>query len=270
MGNVSSDFKEFEREAWESKASRYDTTWGLVSGQAIDAILDCAGPLEGKELLDCGCGPGHLCEAARARGAQVQGCDYSQQMVQIASENYGDITFFVEDAENMSIPDGRYDVVTMNFLLLHVAGQQETVLEGRRILRAGGTLIFSNWLPPGESPGLSLMFDAIREHADLSVIPPAQDIFTFSDSDYCRDFLIKNGFEEVEIVQVDSFWNVATPDDFFTAVQAGTRIGGTIDLQAAEVKSKIKEQIFSDIERFKKGGRYVIPTPSLVVAGRKS
>ncbi len=262
-------FKDFESKAWEAKAEHYDKTWGRVSGQVIQPILELIGPLEQRKLLDCGCGPGRLCAAAGERGADAIGCDYSRRMVEIAKGNYPNRVFHVEDAEKMSFAEGSFDIVTMNFLLLHVSDQEKTLLEGQRVVAPGGMLIFSMWLPPVASPGLALMFNAVREYADLTVIPPAQDIFTFARHDYCKAFLLKNGFRDVRMKRVESYWDVETPDEFFEAVQAGTRIGGTIERQQPAIKAKIKGRIFSEIAAFRCGSRYIIPTPSLVVAAVK-
>src|SRR5690606_33387156 len=87
------DFKEFERTAWEEKAHRYDASWGQVSTQVIGPILDLVQPLQGRSLLDCGCGPGHLCAEAAKRGATVTGCDYSHRMLEIAKEKYPNISY---------------------------------------------------------------------------------------------------------------------------------------------------------------------------------
>lgn len=264
------DFKEFEKQAWEAKAARYDHTWGNVSNQIVTPLLDKLEPVEGLKLLDCGCGPGHLCGEAMARGAIVTGCDYSEQMVTIAKENYARGKFESQDAENLTYEDGSFDIVTMNYLLLHVADQRKTLLGGKRVLKKGGRLVFSIWLSPSESPGLALMFQPVKDFADLSVIPPAEDIFTFSNAEYCQEFLSGNGFADIECERVETYWDIKQPEDFFNGVQAGTRIGGTIDLQKSEIKEQIKNSIMTEIEQFKVGARYLIPTPSLLVIANKN
>jgi SAM-dependent methyltransferase len=100
-------FKDFERAAWEVKAHRYQDTWGSVTQQSTDAVLDDACLTFGSRLLDCGCGPGHLCERAARRGVIVTGCDYSEKMVQIAASNYPELTFVKEDVEALTFDDCR-------------------------------------------------------------------------------------------------------------------------------------------------------------------
>ena len=258
-------FKEFERKAWETKAARYDQTWGTVSAQTIDELLNLAGLEKGVSFLDCGCGPGHLCHRASMSGAEVVGCDYSHEMVKLASEAYPGLRFEHQDVENLTYTSQSFDVVTLNYLLLHLENQGRALLEAARVLKPGGRLLFSLWLPPAESAGLRLMFSAVKQYADISVIPPAQDIFLFADQEYSKSFLQEQGFSKVSFHRVENYWNVADADEFFTAVQAGTRIGGTIDLQTAEVKEKIRQDIAGNIDEYRKDGRYVIPTPSVII-----
>ncbi len=46
-------------------------------------------------------------------------------------------------------------------------------------------------------------------------------------------------------------------------------MGGLIDLQSAEVKELIRELIASNIEAFRVGDMYQIPTPSIMVSATK-
>ncbi len=268
MSNGNS-FKDFERAAWEQKARRYGDTWGRVTSQANETVLDAANVASGSTLLDCGCGPGILCAAAAARGAAVTGCDYSEAMVHIAHGNFPHINFVWDDAENLSFADNSFDAVILNYILLHVSDQHSTLLEAGRVLKPGGRLVFSIWLPPSRSPGLNLMFDAVKTHADTSVIPPAQDIFMFANITQAKTFLEASGFAAVTEIEYPSHWHVASGQEFFEAVQAGTRIGGMIDLQQPDVKQKIQEMILERIEVFKTKGGYLIPTPSLIVRATK-
>ncbi len=264
-----SAFKTFEKAAWEDKASRYDNTWGLVSTQAIPHITQFAKPE--MSVLDVGCGPGHLCAALKRVGVSaVMGCDYSGNMVKIASGNYPEISFRQEDAGMLSFSSESFDFVTLNYVLLHVEDQEKALLEAARVLKKGGLLLYTTWLAPTESPGLALMFAPVKEFADLTVIPPAPDIFTFAHFEVAKTFLSHNGFTDISSKTLQTHWEVSGGEEFFQAVQAGTRIGGTIDLQKQTIKDKIKDSICSQIESFKQDSQYVIPTPSLLVSARKA
>lgn len=264
-----SDFKEFERDAWEKKAALYRETWGTASIQTIETVLDRANLSQGAKLLDCGCGPGDLCHAASERGATVIGCDYSTHMVKLAKSNYPNISFVHEDAENLTFADASFDAVTLNYLLLHVADQWKVLLEAKRVLRPQGQMVFALWMPPNASPGFSIIFQAIKKYADTSVIPPAQDLFLFANESYAKQYLTEVGFSNITTEQFPTYIEVKDADQFFSFIQSGTRIGGTIELQSSEIKEKIKNKISREIEQFKNNGSYILPIPSIIVSAIK-
>lgn len=263
------EFKHFESAAWERKAFAYNDTWGTVTSQPIEAVLNAAGIQAGTTLLDCGCGPGHLCHQASLRKAVVTGCDYSGKMIEIAQALYPHIDFRHGDAEALPFESCCFDVVVMNYLLLHVPDQRRVLQEAWRVLKPEGQLIYTMWCAPEESPGLSLIFKPLKQYADMSVIPPAEDIFMFSCPDKAKDFLSTHGFCDVSTQRFETAWHLHNAEMFFEAVQAGTRMGGLIELQQSDIKHKIENSVLNDIQRFRLGERFKIPTPSIIVSACK-
>jgi len=264
------DFKEFERLAWEQKASRYEDTWGSVTQQVIPFVLDRANIQPGDTLFDCGCGPGHFCSAAASRGASVVGGDASHAMIDIASRHYPTLRFQYEDAEQLSFHDASFSIVILNYLLLHVAHQHQALREAYRILKPEGRLIYTLWQPPQRSPGFALIFSAIQKFADTSVIPPAEDVFQLTDTPYIQRSLKDLGLIDISPEQFDSFWHVPDAATFFQAIQAGTRMGGMIELQEPHIKDQIRAEILCGVEsQFRADNGFMIPTPSVVVHARK-
>lgn len=263
------DFKTFEMLAWERKALGYSDTWGTVTTQPIEKVLEVAGDVAGKMLLDCGCGPGQLTYIASQKGARVIGGDYSQQMLQIASKNFPDLEFSRQDAEQLTFSDNYFDIVVLNYLLLHVQNQDLVLHEAERVLKPGGKLIYTMWMAPDKSPGLNLIFSAIKRFADMSVIPPAQDLFYYSSELHAREFFNLQRFAELYFSLFPTAWNVSSAEQFFQAIQAGTRMGGLIELQKEEIKRQIKDSILTGIEQFHTQSGYLIPTPSIIVSARK-
>jgi len=263
-------FKEFEQKAWEKKAKLYEDNWGGVTRLPIERILEIAKSAPGQKLLDIGCGPGHLCYAADKSGAEVTGCDLSTQMIAIARANYPKITFKPEDAEKLSFLDSSFDIVTLNYLLLHVPDQKKVLLEALRVLKPNGLLIFTLWKEPSESKALKLIFDSIKKYADTSVIPPADDIFQFAQRERAERFLAASGLNNFAVETVETAWSASSAESFFNAVLSGTRMGGTIELQKEETREKIKTYIIQALKEFKTSSGYLIPMPSVITSARKS
>lgn len=262
-------FKEFEKNAWEKKASLYENNWGAVTRQAAGKILEITSIKPKDTLLDIGCGPGHFCNLADKLGARVIGCDLSLEMISIAKRNYPKITFIADDAEKLSFPDKTFDIVTLNYLLLHVPDQKKVLLEAIRVLKLGGVILFTLWKEPLESPALKLIFDSIKKYADTSVIPPADDIFQFARKKQAEEFLSLNGLTNFTTNSIETTWSFKATKDFFDSVLSGTRMGGTIELQNEEIRGKIREKIYEDLKQFKQDSGYLVPMPSVITSARK-
>ncbi|HWC82601.1 MAG TPA: methyltransferase domain-containing protein, partial [Pseudonocardiaceae bacterium] len=72
---------------YDSFAEGYtaETEANLLNGYyARPAIVDLAGDVTGRRILDAGCGSGPLFAALRDRGATVTGFDASAKMVELA------------------------------------------------------------------------------------------------------------------------------------------------------------------------------------------
>ena len=78
---------------YDSFAEAYaaETESNLLNGYYTrPAVLDLAGDVAGRRILDVGCGAGPLLEALRERGAVVTGVDSSTKMLELARQRLGD------------------------------------------------------------------------------------------------------------------------------------------------------------------------------------
>ena len=104
--------------------------------------------LEGRRVLDVGCGGGILTEALAQRGANVQGLDASDAVVRVArqhaQENNLEIEYIAGRLEDFAAenPDC-YDVLTCMELLEHVPEPEALLQTCARLLRPGGDLILA-------------------------------------------------------------------------------------------------------------------------------
>jgi SAM-dependent methyltransferase len=122
------------------------TTLGAVTERLERAaMLDLAGPLEGRDVLDVGCGDGAYALAAARAGAHVTGLDRSAAAVGAArarAEGEGlAVDLQVGDASALSFPAERFDVVLAVTVLCFVESPARAVAEMARVLRPGGVLV---------------------------------------------------------------------------------------------------------------------------------
>ncbi len=109
------------------------------------AMLDLAGDVTGRRILDAGCGSGPLFAALRDRGASVTGIDASAGMLEQARRRLGaDADLRVADlASPLLFPDGVFDDVVASLVLHYLKDWGPTLGELRRLLTPGGRLIVS-------------------------------------------------------------------------------------------------------------------------------
>ncbi|MFI7703423.1 class I SAM-dependent methyltransferase [Nonomuraea sp. NPDC049480] len=109
------------------------------------AMLELAGDVTGRRILDAGCGSGPLFSALRDRGAIVTGVDASAGILEMARRRLGaDADLRVADlAGPLPFPDDAFDDVIASLVLHYLEDWGPTLAELRRVLRPGGRLLVS-------------------------------------------------------------------------------------------------------------------------------
>ncbi|MEV4552214.1 class I SAM-dependent methyltransferase [Nonomuraea wenchangensis] len=109
------------------------------------AMLELAGNVGGRRILDAGCGAGPLFSELRDRGAIVTGVDASAGMLEQARRRLGaDADLQVADlAGPLPFPDEAFDDVVASLVLHYLEDWGPTLAELRRVLKPGGRLLVS-------------------------------------------------------------------------------------------------------------------------------
>jgi SAM-dependent methyltransferase len=107
------------------------------------AIVDLAGDVAGRRVLDVGCGSGPIAATLRDRGAIVSGFDSSAGMLEMARRRLGpDADLHLGDlAGPLPFPDGAFDDVIAALVLHYLEDWTGPLAELRRVLVPGGRLI---------------------------------------------------------------------------------------------------------------------------------
>jgi 2-polyprenyl-3-methyl-5-hydroxy-6-metoxy-1,4-benzoquinol methylase len=149
-------------EAW-SKAA--DGWWGQYGEfgdtnrrYIIDpALLRILGNIDGKRVLDAGCGNGYLCRLLSKRGARVVGVDVSERAIELAkvaeSEEPRGVEYYVRSLSDLSIfKKNTFDFVVSNIVLCDLQNLKHAISELHRVLKIDGKLVFSIMHPCFTSP----------------------------------------------------------------------------------------------------------------------
>ena len=114
------------------------------------AMLRLLGDVAGRRVLDAACGPGFYLAELLARGAEVEGCDASARMVELARARVGpDVGLRVHSLDDPLdwLPDATVDVVLCALAYHYLNDRPAFLAECRRVLRPDGSLLISTTHP---------------------------------------------------------------------------------------------------------------------------
>jgi ubiquinone/menaquinone biosynthesis C-methylase UbiE len=139
------------------------------------AMVDLAGDVEGRRVLDAGCGSGPLAAALRAKGAIVTGFDASPAMIELARQRLGeDADLRVADlGQALPFPDGAFDDAVVSLVLHYLRDWTAPLAELRRVLKPGGRLLLSVNHPT--------VYKVFYPEADYFAVTRISEEYTLSD-----------------------------------------------------------------------------------------
>jgi SAM-dependent methyltransferase len=197
------------------------------------------------------------------------GIDFSPEMVQLARRRNPDIDFREGDAQALDFPDAQFDVVTMNFGVLHLPRPEIAFAEARRVLRPGGRYAFTLWAQPEFSAVDKIVEEAVKTHADLRKQAPMPERFAFGKPEVCATVLAKAGFDPASLIfrTVTEFWRVPTASFVFECERdAGVRTAAVLARQTPEVLEAMQRQIEQSVRAYQTADGFAIPCAAHVVA----
>lgn len=263
---------EIELKAWSERAAFYDDTFASLSSQAIAPILDGIGDLTGARHLDVACGTGHLVAAAARRGAESEGVDFAQAMIDAARANYPGARFGVADAAQLPYEDETFDGVTCSFGLSHMEFPEAAVTEAYRTLRPGGHFAFTLWCGPEDGGTLfAIGRAAVAAHAVAPPsLPEAWTRLRFADARLCERIVREAGFvaprfERISVVHQSA--NAERALDVLDRVAVRSRL--ILDSQSSATRQRIRAAMITQVEALRVDGLITLEMPALLTLARK-
>lgn len=119
---------------------------GLDSAPEWPALRAMLPDVQGKQVLDLGCGYGWFCRwAAQAGATRVLGVDVSEKMLAQARRmgHHAAVEYSRLDLEQLALPPASYDLVYSSLAFHYIKGYTTLLAAIRQSLKPGGKLVFS-------------------------------------------------------------------------------------------------------------------------------
>lgn len=143
--------------------------------------------------LEAGCGAGYWVAALRRVGLNVEGIEYSQELVTLVNEVYPQLPVRFGDALAIDRPDNTYDSYLSFGVVEHRReGPEPFLLEAFRVLKPSGKILIT---VPYLGPIRRAMSKLGRYEAEPPDLPFFQYAFTGKEF---NSLLLRAGFEEIE------------------------------------------------------------------------
>jgi SAM-dependent methyltransferase len=270
-----------QRDYWNSRRAWIDHQDAMDRqldgfGRAAMATL---GDLEGRAVLDIGCGCGHtslqLGEAV-GRSGKVRGLDISAPMVAVAegrarAAGLDQVTFEVGEAQ-LDDPGSGYDAVFSRFGVMFFADPVAAFANLRHAARPGAPLGFVCWRDVSRNPWMTT-----PNRAAMTVVefpprgPGAADPFAFGDPDLVRGILEDAGWSEVELTDLTVELALAGGDPLDEVVELTIELGparAALEGQSASKYDEVRAAVRAALEPHERDGAIRLSGSTWVVTAR--
>ncbi len=138
------------RDQWNVNTENWINKEQSVRTGFLDAwMLRAMGDVEGRRVLDIGCGEGRFCRLLAGLGAEITGIDLTEGLVERAqAQSEGVGTYLVGNAHDLAgVEDESFDLAVSYIVMVDLFNFREAIRSSYRVLKRGGRFIVCNIHP---------------------------------------------------------------------------------------------------------------------------
>ena len=209
---ITKTYNKLGQEYYDMRKSKEGISYFYNELTETPTTLKLLGNVNGKSILDLGCGPGFYLEKLRKRRAKIKGIDLSNGLIEIAKRQNPDIDIKQGDiTKRLPYKNSEFDAIISPLVLGHIKNWNPVLKEVKRVLKKKGIFIFTTGVPFYEcTERIKISGKKFKMPEDYFVERPIKTIWEGPSGDkgitfhYHKTYgtivklLVKNGFEIVD------------------------------------------------------------------------
>lgn len=186
VGMSGREINEMVIHAYDSIAEKYMKAYAENDEVDYRYLEGLIAAVNGKCLLDMGCGTGGNAFYLSQKGFDVTGIDASDGMLKVAKKYFPDIKFLKEDILKTSFSNGSFDGIVLAYVINHFDDDGLNLLkrEVNRLLKVGGSVFISAHIGNKEEILTDPLDENVKIYYNFLSIKKLDDLFR----EYIREY----------------------------------------------------------------------------------
>ncbi len=189
---------------------KYERTAQQIA-PAAEVVVEQAAVVPGEHVVDLGTGTGNAALLAARAGAVVTGIDPAPRLLEVATTRADEAGLGIEfrggEAANMPLEDASADAIISVFALIFAPEPSAAIAEVKRVLKPGGRLIYSAWLPGSV---IEAAANATRSALGVTGLDP----FGWHDGDVVAPLFAAHGLSIEQTTEHEIAFTDESPDSY--------------------------------------------------------
>ena len=255
---------------WNKAARFYDNLWQKQLKHSQEELLKMAKVNPDEKVLDICCGSGlvtfHMAKTIQT--ANITGIDFSEEMIEIASneakkKGLKNIRFEKMNAENLSFSDAQFDVTINALGLMYLANPLNAIREMDRGLQPGGRAMVLVW-GARKNCGWAEIFPIVDRRVTTETCPL---FFQQGTGHTLQNSFELAGFAEIEEIRINDPIHFKNEQEAADAMLVGGPMALAWSRFSNDTKKAVRNEYLESLVPWKNGSGYYIPAEFVIVKG---